>query len=153
MGDGHNAGQGEDYVSNNSAEFRAALHACQWLQCNMLPHQFATVHPDSLLAAHSAQGRAEAAAHAHLQHRVRCTVMAIQAERQAQGRIVAPTVTWEHVKAHSGHPWNELADSLATQAIREANAYCALYAPPSPRRLMLASEAPPHGGDNAAPGA
>eukprot|EP00969_Alexandrium_andersonii_P343449 15180799-Alexandrium_andersonii.AAC.1 len=60
------------------------LHACQWLQHTMLPHQFATLHPDSLLAAHSAQGWVEAAAHAHLQHRVRCIVMAIQAERQAQ---------------------------------------------------------------------
>eukprot|EP00969_Alexandrium_andersonii_P334432 14778425-Alexandrium_andersonii.AAC.1 len=86
----------------------------------MLPHQSVTTHPDSLLAAHSAQGRVEASAHAQLQHRVRRTLMAIQAGQQARGRVVAPTVTWEHVKAHSGHPWNELVDSLATQAKREA---------------------------------
>eukprot|EP00969_Alexandrium_andersonii_P209608 9259316-Alexandrium_andersonii.AAC.1 len=64
------ASQGEDYVSNNSAEFRAALHACDWLLCTMLPHRSVTMHPDSLLAAHSAQGRVEAAARSQLQHRV-----------------------------------------------------------------------------------
>eukprot|EP00969_Alexandrium_andersonii_P122917 5433363-Alexandrium_andersonii.AAC.1 len=85
--------------------------------------------------------------------------MAIQAEHQAQGRLMAPTVTWDHVKAHSGHPWNELVDSLATQAIREAKAYLALYAPPPPHEggrpsaQAASGGVPSHEGDNAAPGA
>eukprot|EP00969_Alexandrium_andersonii_P018122 793183-Alexandrium_andersonii.AAC.1 len=64
--------------------------------------------PDSLLAAHSAQGRVEASTHAQLQHRVRRALMAAQARQLAQGRVTAHTVTWEHVKARLGHPWNEL---------------------------------------------
>eukprot|EP00969_Alexandrium_andersonii_P283313 12524771-Alexandrium_andersonii.AAC.1 len=38
----------------------------------------------------------------------------VRVRQLAQGRVTAPTVTWEHVKAHSGHPRNELVDSLAT---------------------------------------
>eukprot|EP00969_Alexandrium_andersonii_P330780 14620099-Alexandrium_andersonii.AAC.1 len=91
MGDGHTASQGEDYVSNNPAEFRAALHACECLLCTMLPHHSVTMHPDSLLAARSAKGRVEASAYAQLQHRVRRTLMATQAKQLAQGRVTAPT--------------------------------------------------------------
>eukprot|EP00969_Alexandrium_andersonii_P060259 2653739-Alexandrium_andersonii.AAC.1 len=67
----------------------------------MRPHHSVTTHPDSLLAAHSAQGQVEATAHAQLQHRVRCTLMAIQARQLAQGRVTAPTVVREHAKAHT----------------------------------------------------
>eukprot|EP00969_Alexandrium_andersonii_P292522 12928997-Alexandrium_andersonii.AAC.1 len=69
------------------------------------PLRKVTVHPDSLLALHIAQGKATAAAHKPLQEAL------LAAYNQLAGLTELAGV---HVHSHVGHPWNELVDSLAS---------------------------------------
>ena len=69
-----------------------------------------SLHFDCLAAGFTAAGQWTARTHLDLQHRTRALVHWVESRFQTQ-------FAWEHVYAHSGHPWNEAADAIAWAAL------------------------------------
>ena len=66
---------------------------------------------DCLLAGHSAAGRWTPHEHVELQSLVRSLCHWFCA------RFGKHSLTWRHVKSHTGHPWNEAADAVSWAAV------------------------------------
>lgn len=86
------------------AELSAQVWALGWLlQCRGLDGVPASIHYDSQYAAALAQAASANSAHA---------IIASLAFSLSQCVGQQRAITFHHVKAHEGHPWNEVADSL-----------------------------------------
>lgn len=99
---------GAEVGSNNTAELNAFAEALRWLLSEG-GGEAAVIRADSQYAGNLASGAWKAKANralvAHVQE-LWTTVAALR------------PITWEHVRAHRGHRWNERADHLA---LRKAN--------------------------------
>ena len=89
-----------------SAERSAVFWATAWL-LGVDPAIPCTIHCDCLVAAHQASGRYGAAAQASFASACRAIVQALE----ARGAFTSASIL--HVRGHHGHPYNELADTLA----------------------------------------
>ncbi len=93
----------------------ALLQAILWSisLLNAFPHAATanfTYHGDAMGPGAFSMGQWFPNVHTHIHDLCRNLVFWIE-ERTAQG------CRWEHVKAHTGHPWNEAADTVATQVL------------------------------------
>ena len=97
-------------TSNNVAEILAVTWASV-IACKLpQEHTHVVVHPDSTCAMYAAQQGALAETN-QLIARVASGVFHYATQ--------LTTITMQHVPAHTGNPWNELADTLANHAARE----------------------------------
>ena len=94
---------GAEVGSNNTGELSAMVHALRWILVNC-PKGEVTIRADSMYALRITDGSWSAKANKKLAHL-----------SQELWKEVAQVVDLHnaHVKAHSGHRWNERADHLA----------------------------------------
>lgn len=94
---------GAEVGSNNTGELSAMVHALRWILVNC-PKGEVTIRADSMYALRITDGAWSAKANKKLAHL-----------SQELWKEVAQVVDLHnaHVKAHSGHRWNERADHLA----------------------------------------
>ena len=97
---------GAEVGSNNTAELTAFAEALRWVLSEGGDSKI-IIKTDSQYAGNQATGAWKAKANREL-------VAHVQALRQEVCEI--RELSWEHVKAHSGHRWNERADHLAVRA-------------------------------------
>ena len=99
---------GAEVGSNNTAELTAFAEALRWL-LKEGGNEPVVIKTDSQYAGNQANGAWKAKANRELVGHVQSLWNEVSELRE---------LSWEHVKAHSGHRWNERADHLA---IRSAN--------------------------------
>ena len=96
------------------SEASAILVALQWAIQLAAQHGFRFIpihfYFDNLYAGRAAQGRCSAVLNEDLTIVARSLTMWLE-------QIHGAAVRWEHVKGHSNHPWNDLADAIAGNAI------------------------------------
>ena len=100
---------GAEVGSNNTAELSAFIHALRWL----LQHDEqgdVVIKADSQYAGNLACGAWKAKANKELVAAVRALWVEVEKSRN---------LSWEHVRAHRGHRWNERADHLALRAAQD----------------------------------
>ena len=97
---------GAEVGSNNTAELTAFAEALRWVLSEGGDSKI-IIKTDSQYAGNQATGTWKAKANREL-------VAHVQALWQEVCEI--RELSWEHVKAHSGHRWNERADHLAVRA-------------------------------------
>ncbi len=100
---------GAEVGSNNTAELTAFAEALRWLlseggDCEVI------IKTDSQYAANQATGTWKAKANRELVAHVQLLWNEVSELRN---------LSWQHVKAHSGHRWNERADHLAIRAAND----------------------------------
>eukprot|EP00435_Cladocopium_sp_Y103_P062615 s141_g24.t1 len=110
--DGH-AGMGENGAVIWALLWAVQLSTWHWHQFGLVPLHF-YFHFDAINAGFLAGGYFRTTQFP--QHRVLMRSLA----QLLQVRHGQPFLHWHHVKAHSGNPWNELADTLARQASLQA---------------------------------
>ena len=132
---------GASRLSNNSAEGQGLAEALMWVLSGEGPPQGATVlvRTDNTLVAGWAMGRVRAAE----------GTLELATALRTLWRLVSSRwpLGWAHVKGHSEHRWNTLADELATRACAgEVIGFSAGEPLPAPRTpppsVPLVSEVP-----------
>ena len=102
---------GAEVGSNNTAELTAFAMGLRWLL--MQEKDFsATIRTDSTYAGNLADGSWRAKANKELVSRVQSLWQEVSSLR---------SISWNHIRAHRGHRWNERADHLASRAAAEEN--------------------------------
>lgn len=94
---------GADVGSNNTAELSAMAHALRWLLLQE-GKDAVLIRTDSTYAGNLTSGAWKAKANKEMVRRLRLLWDDVSALRPLE---------WEHIRAHSGHRWNERADHLA----------------------------------------
>jgi len=97
---------GAEVGSNNTAELTAIAQALRWL-LKEGGNSKVIIRGDSQYAGNIATGEWKAKANRKLAEKVQGLWNETSSMR---------AITWRHVKAHSGHRWNERADHLALRA-------------------------------------
>jgi len=97
---------GAEVGSNNTAELTAFAEALRWSLSEGGDSKI-IIKADSKYAGNQATGTWKAKANRELVAHVQSLWNEVSQLRE---------LTWEHVKAHSGHRWNERADHLAIRA-------------------------------------
>ena len=99
---------GAEVGSNNTAELSGLFSALRWLltEENDDPVR---IRLDSQYAGNIATGAWRAKANRELAARVQSVWNEVGSQRE---------LSWDHVRAHRGHRWNERADHLAKRAMR-----------------------------------
>ena len=99
--------------TNNTAELTALAEALRWLR-DEDPHEGATVliRPDSEYVMRIATGVATPSENKALAASTHALYLELHKAREGR-------VAWAHVKGHSKHPWNDLADELAVKGAKE----------------------------------
>ena len=97
---------GAEVGSNNTAELTAIAEALRWL-LKEGGNEEIIIKTDSQYAGNQAVGAWKAKANKILVGHVQELWREVSALRE---------ISWEHVRAHSGHRWNERADHLAIRA-------------------------------------
>ena len=103
---------GADEHTNNTAELTALAEALRWLLAeDVETHRAVLLRPDSEYVMRIATGTAIPSANRALAATTHRLYTDLRSARQGK-------VAWAHVKGHSDHQWNELADSLAVEGAR-----------------------------------
>ena len=97
---------GAEVGSNNTAELTAFAEALRWVLSEGGDSEI-VIKTDSQYAGNQATGNWKAKANRELVSHVQNLWNEVSELRE---------LSWEHVKAHSGHRWNERADHLAIRA-------------------------------------
>ncbi len=97
---------GAEVGSNNTAELSAFASALRWILTEGGNSEI-VIKTDSQYAGNQATGAWKAKANKRLVSHIRSLWDEVSLLRK---------ISWEHVKAHSGHRWNERADHLAIRA-------------------------------------
>ena len=97
---------GAEVGSNNTAELTAFAQALRWVLSEGGDSEI-IIKTDSQYAGNQATGNWKAKANRELVAHVQALWNEVLEIRK---------ISWEHVKAHSGHRWNERADHLAIRA-------------------------------------
>lgn len=97
---------GAEVGSNNTAELTAFAQALRWVLSEGGDSEI-IIKTDSQYAGNQATGTWKAKANRELVAHVQALWNEVLEIRK---------ISWEHVKAHSGHRWNERADHLAIRA-------------------------------------
>ena len=97
---------GAEVGSNNTAELTAFAEALRWALSEG-GHSEIVIKTDSQYAGNQATGNWKAKANRELVAHVQALWDEVSQLRD---------LSWDHVKAHSGHRWNERADHLAVRA-------------------------------------
>jgi len=97
---------GADVGSNNTAELTAIAEALRWILKNDIREKI-IIKTDSTYAGNQSSGLWKAKTNITLVNHVRKLWLEIEKIQSLE---------WEHVRAHSGHRWNERADHLANRA-------------------------------------
>ena len=97
---------GAEVGSNNTAELTAFAEALRWVLSEGGDSEI-VIKTDSQYAGNQATGNWKAKANRELVAHVQALWNEVSQLRD---------LSWEHVKAHSGHRWNERADHLAIRA-------------------------------------
>ena len=97
---------GAEVGSNNTAELTAFAEALRWVLSEGGDSEI-IIKTDSQYAGNQATGAWKAKANRELVAHVQALWQEVTEIRE---------LSWEHVKAHSGHRWNERADHLAVRA-------------------------------------
>ena len=97
---------GAEVGSNNTAELTAFAEALRWA-LTQGGNEDIIIKTDSQYAGNQATGKWQAKANRQLVAHVQELWNEVSELRE---------LSWEHVKAHSGHRWNERADHLAVRA-------------------------------------
>ena len=100
---------GAEVGSNNTAELTAFAEALRWALSEGGDSKI-IIKTDSQYAGNQATGAWRAKANRELVAHVQSLWNEVSQLRE---------LTWEHVKAHSGHRWNERADHLAVRAAND----------------------------------
>lgn len=100
---------GADVGSNNTAELTAMAEALRWSLTEGGESEI-IIKTDSQYAGNQATGNWKAKANKRLVAHVQSLWQEVSSLRK---------LSWEHVKAHSGHRWNERADHLAIRAAND----------------------------------
>ena len=100
---------GAEVGSNNTAELTAFAEALRWVLSEGGNSKI-IIKTDSQYAGNQATGAWRAKANRELVAHVQSLWNEVSQLRD---------LTWEHVKAHSGHRWNERADHLAVRAAND----------------------------------
>jgi ribonuclease HI len=103
--------RGTSKRTNNTRKIEAIGHSLAWMGTLMHLDGGLQLVSDSAYAIAACQGMQRCSSYVRLVHTVRRTW-----RRAADVHSICAT----HVKGHSGDPWNELVDSLATAAMRTA---------------------------------
>lgn len=99
---------GAEVGSNNTAELSGLFAALRWLLTEG-QDDAVRIRLDSQYAGNIATGTWRAKANRQLAARVQSVWSEVAQQRK---------LTWDHVRAHRGHRWNERADHLAKRAMR-----------------------------------
>ena len=99
---------GAEVGSNNTAELSGLFAALRWLLTEG-QYDAVRIRLDSQYAGNIATGAWRAKANRELAARVQSVWNEVEEQRE---------LTWDHVRAHRGHRWNERADHLAKRAMR-----------------------------------
>lgn len=97
---------GAEVGSNNTGELTAFANALKWVLSHEKDCEY-VIRTDSTYAGNIADGTWKAKANLALVENVRVLWREAKSIRQ---------VSWNHVRAHRGHRWNERADHLASKA-------------------------------------
>ena len=97
---------GAEVGSNNTGELSAVCEALQWLTAHEASTRPAVICYDSMYAANQAQGIHKA--HKNIALSKRSHQLLAEARKRRPVRFL-------HVKGHSGHQWNDAADTLANR--------------------------------------
>ena len=124
---------GATICSNNTAELSAVCEALLWLGENE-PGREAAICYDSDYAANIAQGLFKAHKNPELAARASALHDAVGAQRPLQ---------FIHVKGHSGHRWNDLADELANRRARGEVCHAGRFSEKAEGRKRPKSSPPP----------
>jgi ribonuclease HI len=100
---------GAEVGSNNTAELTAFAEALRWALTEGSGGKI-IIKTDSQYAGNQATGAWKAKANRELVAHVQSLGNEVSELRE---------LSWEHVKAHSGHRWNERADHLAIRAAND----------------------------------
>ena len=97
---------GADKLSNNTAEGQGLVEALMWLaHASSVPRgALVLIRPDSKLVVDWATGLTAA----HSNHELVANLRRIYSQVSSVWNV-----RWAHVKGHSGHVWNDMADALA----------------------------------------
>ena len=112
--EGHPHHAGQTVINPHTAELLALVHAMATVVQH--PGVKCTVHYDATSAAAIADGHAASKAQPRLMY-------ALLAFRYAAAHLCSE-VSFEHVAAHDGHPWNEAADTAAKAAAKYGHFHC-----------------------------
>ena len=99
---------GAEVGSNNTAELSGLFAGLRWLLTEG-GQDAVRIRVDSQYAGNIATGAWRAKANRELAARVQSVWSEVATQRE---------LTWDHVRAHRGHRWNERADHLAKRAMR-----------------------------------
>ena len=99
---------GAEVGSNNTAELSGLFAALRWLLTEG-QYDAVRIRLDSQYAGNIATGAWRAKANRELAARVQSVWIEVAKQRE---------LTWDHIRAHRGHRWNERADHLAKRAMR-----------------------------------
>jgi|TARA_B100000287_G_scaffold52521_1_gene46269 ribonuclease HI len=97
---------GAEVGSNNTAELSAIAHALRWVLSESVEGRVVIL-SDSTYAGNISSGVWKAKANLNL---------ARQVQKLWKEVMTLSELSWRHIKAHSGHRWNERADHLAYRA-------------------------------------
>ena len=100
---------GAEVGSNNTAELTAFAEALRWALSEGGDSEI-IIKTDSQYAGNQATGNWKAKANRELVAHVQALWDEVSQLRE---------LSWDHVKAHSGHRWNERADHLAIRAVND----------------------------------
>lgn len=105
---------GAEVGSNNTGELSALNEALEWvrLRGNVEPEMEVTIYSDSQYALNLVFGNWKASANKSLVKNTKEQLMGAE-------RAVGSEIMWEHIRAHSGYHWNEVADELAYTAANQ----------------------------------
>ena len=95
---------GAPHLNAYIAELEALFHAHWWALCNDLP--CVHIHYDAMSAGQASAGSWGFSGS-------NCLAICTRAIAQALDEVAQQPTTYHHVRAHSGDPWNELADATA----------------------------------------
>lgn len=105
---------GAEVGSNNTGELSAMYHALEWamLRASVERDMEVTIYSDSNYALNLVFGSWRASTNKQL-------VSKCINERERAEMALGGPVMWEHIRAHSGYHWNEVADQLAYSAANQ----------------------------------
>ena len=98
-------------LSNNTAEGQGLAEALMWLaQASSVPHgALVLIRPDSQIVVDWATGLSAA----RTNHELVTNLRRLYTQASSLWRV-----RWSHVKGHSGHKWNDMADTLAEEGCK-----------------------------------
>ncbi len=128
---------GESHMSSFSAETYAQIMALMYIRQYLRDVKFSNIpiaiYYDNISAAHVVQGKCATDSNVDL------VKFGITLFLSVRGKSI---ISYHHVKAHSGDPWNEMSDAFCTHFMKDNSSPCLWtipFGPMTPRKLFALS--------------